>query len=169
MTVLSVMLVGMAQLEAPRVSAVVIVRAGGMQMLLQQPGQHQMAARPAAQVVTAPRQETWGPMAALRVMRVGTALRAVQAVSAQVTVPVGDTHLETQQQVLLQLTASFVLLGGTGLAARPVVLAVVNVRVENMRCHLQEQDPQQMTVLSAMLVGTVAKAARPQSAQESAQ
>ena len=38
MTVLSVMLVGMAQPEAPRVSAVVIVRVGGMQMLPQQQG-----------------------------------------------------------------------------------------------------------------------------------
>ena len=61
------------------------------------------------------------------------------------------------------------LLGGTVHPRALRVSAPVNVRVENMRCHLQEQDPQQMTVLSAMLVGTVAKAARPQSAQESAQ
>ena len=44
MTVLSVMLVGMAQLEAPRVSAVVIVRVGGMQMLPQQQGLKQRTA-----------------------------------------------------------------------------------------------------------------------------
>ena len=36
MTVLSVMLVGTAQLEAPQVSAVVILRVGGMQLLPQQ-------------------------------------------------------------------------------------------------------------------------------------
>lgn len=44
MTVLSVMLVGMAQLEAPRVSAVVIVRVGGMQMLPQPLGLQQRTA-----------------------------------------------------------------------------------------------------------------------------
>lgn len=44
MTVLSVMLVGTAQPEAPRVSAVVIVRAGGMQMLPQPLGLKQRTA-----------------------------------------------------------------------------------------------------------------------------
>ena len=128
-TALRAMLVGMELVAARPVSAQVTVSLVGTrhhrQLLVHRHRtasrvlRARMSTRLAVAVWRAVSTVLWGhmlmsmgvvrPQTALRVMLVGTVLRAVQAVSVQVTAVQVDTHLETQRRVLLQLTASDVL------------------------------------------------------------
>ena len=94
-------------------------------------------------------------MTAIRVMRVGLVLRAVQAVSVQMTVRVGDTHVQTQQQVLLQLTALYVLPADMGAVETITVRAQAHVRVDATRLMTRARVLLRQTALHVMLVATV--------------
>ena len=94
-------------------------------------------------------------MTAIRVMRVGLVLRAVQAVSAQVSALQVSTHWQRPERVQHRPTALHATLVDTGAVETITVSVQAHVRVDATRLMTRPRVRLRQTALHAMLVATV--------------
>ena len=94
-------------------------------------------------------------MTAIRVMRVGLVLRAVQAVSAQVSAAQVGTHWQTLERDQRPTTALHAALVDTGVVETITVRVQAHVRVDATRLMTRARVLLRQTALHAMLVATV--------------
>ena len=94
-------------------------------------------------------------MTALCVMRVGLVLRAVQAVSAQVSAAQVGTRWQTLERDQRLIVVSFAVLVDTGAVETMAVLVQAHVRVDATRLTPRARVLLRQTALHAMQVATV--------------
>ena len=94
-------------------------------------------------------------MTAIRVMRVGLVLRAVQAVSAQVSAAQVATHWQTLERDQRPTTALHAALVDMGVVETITVRVQAHVRVDATRLMTRARVLLRQTALHAMLVATV--------------